>query len=346
MPPIINSDETGKITNKTKELFIECSGSDFKVLQKMLNIIITTLSDMGGQIYQMNLDYPFGKNKKITTPNLEPEIIKISLENTNKLLGLNLKETDLEKLLPKMGHKYDSKNKSVHVPAWRTDILHEVDLIEDIAIAYGYENFIPEIPSVSTIGEESRESKIKSKISEILVGLGLTEISTYHLIKESEKQKSKLKESETITLEDSKTEYKILRPCLTIPLLRVLSENKDNDYPQNVFEIGKIFENNAKHTSETKIKEKTSLVVALTPGNFTQAKQYLNSVTNSLNLDYSLEDSSHPLLIDGRTGMIKIKNKEVGKIGEFHPKTLKEWGLKMPLAIIKLNLDEIFEELE
>jgi len=80
------------------------------------------------------------------------------LNNVNKLIGLELKEKDLEKLLPRMGYDY-SKGK-VSVPAYRTDILHEVDIIEDIAIAYGYENFIPEIPKVATIGEENKENLI------------------------------------------------------------------------------------------------------------------------------------------------------------------------------------------
>ena len=41
MPPIINSHDLGKITENTKEAFIECSGSDFQILQKTLNIIVT-----------------------------------------------------------------------------------------------------------------------------------------------------------------------------------------------------------------------------------------------------------------------------------------------------------------
>jgi phenylalanyl-tRNA synthetase beta chain len=162
LPPVINSKETGRITESTKEVFIECSGSNFEILKKTLNIIVTTLADMGGEVYAMELDYGKAlKECKVTTPDLKPEKISISLENANKLLGLNLKEKDLEKLLPRMGYEYE-KGK-VSIPAWRTDILHEVDIIEDIAIAYGYENLVPEVPKLATIGEESQESKMKSK---------------------------------------------------------------------------------------------------------------------------------------------------------------------------------------
>ena len=79
----------------------------------------------------MELDYGKAlKENKITTPDLKPEKISINIDNANKLLGLNLKEKDLEKVLPRMGYDYD-KGK-VSVPSWRTDVLHEVDIIEDI----------------------------------------------------------------------------------------------------------------------------------------------------------------------------------------------------------------------
>jgi len=153
MPPVINSEETGKITSSTHDVFIECSGFNQEILDKILNILITALSDMQGKVYQMDLLYE--GNKKRTTPNLNPGKIKISLQNTNKLLGIELKEKDLSHLLSKMGYdcKKEKNTLEVSVPAWRTDILHEVDIIEDIAIAYGYNNFLPEIPTISTIGE-------------------------------------------------------------------------------------------------------------------------------------------------------------------------------------------------
>lgn len=337
MPPIINSNETGKITEETKEVFIECSGSNIETLKKILNIIVTTLADMGGEIYAMTLDY--GKNK-IITPDLKPEKFSLSLENANKLLGLELKEKDLEKLLPKMGYEY-SKGR-VSVPAWRTDVLHEVDIIEDIAIAYGYENLVPEIPKVATIGEESKESKAKSKISEILVGLGLTEISSYHLIKADEAEKAKVEDSEKIELENSKTEYKLLRPNLIIPALRTLSENKDNEYPQKIFEIGTTFKKDSYKSTETGIKESEHLLVASSPSNFTELKQTLDYLGKMLEIKFELKETKHEHLIEGRTGVITLNNKHIGIIGEVHPETLRDWNIKQPIALLEISLEEIF----
>ncbi|MEK6819818.1 MAG: phenylalanine--tRNA ligase subunit beta, partial [Nanoarchaeota archaeon] len=211
MPPIINSELTGKITENTKDVFVECSGFDFEILKKTLNILITTLSDMGGKIYQMNLK--FGSKKEIT-PDLKPEEMKISIENTNKLLGLNLNEKQIKGFLERMGYNYE-KGK-VKIPRWRVDILHGVDLIEDIAIAYGYENFIPEIPKISTIGTEDGKEIIKRKISEILSSLGFLEVSNYHLTnKEMQFSKMQMPEKEFVRFEESKTDYNILRKDLS-----------------------------------------------------------------------------------------------------------------------------------
>lgn len=334
MPPIINSEETGRVTEKTKEVFIECSGSNFQTLSKTLNIIITTLIEMNAQVYQVNLEYP---DKKIISPDLSSEKMKISIENANKLLGLSLKEKEIEKLFQKMGCDYN--NKVVSIPAWRTDILHEVDLIEDLAIAYGYDKLIPEIPKVSTIAEESPKEKFKTKVSEILVGLGLTEIVSYHLIKENEAAISGLKEK--IELQDSKTEYKILRPNLLIPALRIFSENKDNEYPQEIFEIGTVFSLDKDDETETGIKEKENLLVAFSPGNFTKIKQILDYLSRIFQFQYSLKSFSSRELIEGRTAEIIINGKTQGYFGEVHPETLRDWTIKMPISILEISLEDL-----
>src|SRR3989344_2230630 len=337
MPPIINSNETGKVTLDTKSVFIECSGFDQSILNKTLNIIITTLSDMGGKIYSMNLNCG---GKKMLSPDLNSDKIKISLHNVNFLLGLDLKETQIPKLLGKMG--YDFKNGNVIIPPWRTDILHEVDIIEDLAIAFGYDNMTPELPQISTVGNALSESKIKEKISEILIGLELIEISSYHLVKESEKKLN----PEAIILRDSKTDYKFLRPNLMIPMLRTISENKDNEYPQKLFELGKVFQKDEENKTDSGINEQTHLCISLTPGNFTEAKRILDYLIKMLDLNYTLSDSKISGCIEGRSGDIFINGKNLGYIAEVHPETLNFWNIKFPVSVIEISLDEIFELLQ
>lgn len=334
MPPIINSQEMGKVTINTKDVFVECSGSNLPALNHTINMVATTLSDMGGKIYQLDII----DSEKMVTPDLSPKKMKISLERTNKILGINLTEKELSVCLEKMGYNY--KNKTVLVPAWRTDVLHEIDLIEDIAISYGYENFSPQIPNIGGIGEEDKKAKLKTKISEILVGLNLLEISTYHFIKKDEAKKMK---RPGIKIEEAKTEYKNLRPNLRIPLLRTLSENTDAEYPQKVFEIGTTF---VKREGVDEIVEKEKLIIGITPGKFTEAKQNLDYLMRMLDISYEIKETVKNNLIEGRTGKILVNNKEIGYMGEVHPNTLRAWHLKMPLCIIEIDTKEIYKILK
>ncbi len=341
LPPIINSEMTGRITEKTREIFIECSGFNLEILKQCLNIIITTLADMGGKVYQIKVKHPKGVE---ITPDLEPQKNKISLKNTNKLLGLKLTEKQLKENLEKMGHNYLGQGE-VESPAWRTDLLHEVDLIEDVAIAYGYENFIPEIPKISTIGEENPKETTKKKISDILTGLKILEVSNYHLTTKKDLfKKMGIQEKQAqgfIEVEESKTEYNIIRSNLSHYLLKNFSENVDSEYPQHIFEIGRVafFENSGE------IKEQDNLAIAITPGNFTELKQILEYLAKMLDKEIKIKESTEipAHLIDGRTGDILINNKVIGTIGEVHPKILKNWRIKMPVAILEINLEEIFK---
>jgi phenylalanyl-tRNA synthetase beta chain len=341
MPPIINSQLTGKITEETKNVFVECSGFDFKTLKKCLNILVTTLAEMGGNIYSMELK---GVPEKIS-PILDSEKMKISLENTNKLLGIKIDEKQLKNLIERMGHNYNSKTNEVEIGSWRTDILHEVDLIEDVAIAYGYENFIPEIPKISTIGKENPTEIVKRKISEILSGLNLLEVSNYHLTtKQDQFTKMGIPEKQEkgfLELENSKTEYTILRKDLSSYLLKNLSENIDSEYPQRIYEIGTVFE------LKENIKENEKLAVAITPGNFTEAKQILEYLFRSLNMQITFEEAENipGHFIEGRTAKIITEKKEIGLIGEIHPKILRNWKIKMPIALFEISLEEIFKKL-
>ena len=239
-----------------------------------------------------------------------------------------------------MGHDYEKG--FVKTSPWRMDILHEVDLIEDIAIAYGYENFVPEIPKISTIGEENPREIIKRKIAEILSGLGFLEVSNYHLTsREMQFSKMSMPDKEYVALEESKTDYNILRKDLSHYLLRIFSENSDSEYPQKIFEIGRIFEH--KNT----INENESFALAVSPGNFTDVKQVFDYLTKMLSLDFEIKETeNHPAhFIDGRVGKIILDGKEIGLIGEVHPKILRNWKIKMPVALLEISMEKIFEKL-
>jgi phenylalanyl-tRNA synthetase beta chain len=234
-----------------------------------------------------------------------------------------------------MGYDYDKG--IVSVPAYRTDILHEVDLIEDIAIAYGYDNFKPEIPEVSAIGQADKKEIIKSKIADILAGLNFLETSSYHLTTKNEQvKKIGLKNENSVYVKESKTEYNLLRKDLSHYMLKIFGENADVEYPQDIFQIGKIFEG---------YKEKESLAIASAPGNFTKLKQVLEYFAKMLGVKFEIcEPKDFPVwFIDGRVGEIKFNNVCIGFLGEVHPRVLKNFRIKMPVSLCEIELEKAFE---
>jgi len=342
VPPIINSHKTGKITEKTKDVFIECSGFDFQVLQKCLNMIVTAFADIGGKICSMKLHYP---NKTFTTPDLKPEEIRLDLRYINRLLGLSLKESEAKKLLEKMGYGY--KNKKVLIPSYRADIIHQSDLAEDIAIAYGYENFKEEIPKVATIAEEDKFEVFKNKVADILTGLNLMETSTYNLTNDKFQNKNMLTNLPLIELANSiSKEYNALRSWVIPSMFEILSNNKHHEYPQKIFTIGTIFKLNNKKETNIEENERLAVTIADEKTDYTEIKQILDYLLRMLNVRYEIEETEHPSFIEGRVARIKVNNQKIAYIGELSPQVIKNWDLDVPVTVMELNLTKLFKSIK
>ncbi len=334
MPPIINSELTGKITTETKDVFIECSGFSLDVLEKGLNIIVTSLIDMGGKAYSIEVIYP---NFKIKTPDLNYEKMKIDFEYITRYLGKRLSRKEIEEALRKMN--LILKDSYVLIPPYRTDIIHPIDIVEDVAIGHGYDNFTLERSNFYTIGEEDKIERLKRKIREILIGYELIEVKNLHLTSEMyEKEKMKINEK-LIKLKNSvNEEYNSLRPSLFSSLLRTLEINKHNEYPQNIFEIGIVFK-----LDGNTIIEQEHLGVALCnlKSDYTRIRQILEGLIRELDLNVSFEEKEYDFLIKGRSAKVLINNKESGYIGEVHPEILENIGLEMPVSIFEINIENL-----
>jgi phenylalanyl-tRNA synthetase beta chain len=339
MPPIINSHDVGKITEDTKDVFIECSGFDYNVLSLCLNMIVTALADMGGKIYSMEIDF-YGK--KVLSPDLTPRQMELDVDYVNKKLGIKLTEKKAKDLLMRMGYGYSKGN--ALIPAYRADVLHQIDLVEDIAIAYGYDNFRETIPDVATIGQEKEIEIFKKKIADILVGLGLLETNSYSIIsKDIQTKKMELKQ-EPIELQNSVSlEYNSLRTWMIPSLMQILQDNKHHEYPQKIFEMGTIFKKSQK--TDTGVEENIRLAVVLCEqkADYTKIRQVLDHLLTSIGIeDYSIDAVDHASFVPGRCGRLKLSKKKLAYIGEVHPKVLENFDLEMPVAAFELNITELF----
>lgn len=328
MPPIINSEET-KVTINTKEIFLDITGTDPLAIDQALNILVAALADRGGKIYTVN-----------NAPNLNPKTIKLDIKKVNKLLGLDLNKSQISRLASKMGLEYSQSNSTILYPAYRTDVLSEVDIVEDIAIAYGYNNFKTTLPNISTIAEEEPFERFKNLIGEICIGLNLQEVSSYHLSnKEDETTKMKTQLKTVKVINSISNEYNILRPWIIPSLMNVLKINRHNEYPQNIFEMGKVFINKGND-----IEEPTRLGISLCKNNtdFTEAKKILDAIFTSIGLTPEYENTEHDSFIPGRVARVSVKNKKVAYVGELHPEVIKNFNMDMPIVVIELNLTDVY----
>lgn len=292
---------------------------------------------MHADIYEMHLKYP---GQTLVTPHLKPKEMSITTSYINKILGLTLKEADIKKYLQRMGYNYTKK---ALIPPYRTDILHPIDLVEDIAIAYGYEHMKPELPSFATIAEENSFEKFKNKLASLLPGLGLIEVNTFNLVNKEDQAKKMNLDISCIELENAlNLEYNALRAWMIPSLLKVLQDNKHYNYPQKIYEIGTIFKHGK---TETGIEEASRLAIILSHGkaDFTEIKQIFDAIARSLNFTYSINDANHASFIPGRVGRISVKGKQLAFMGELHPAVIKNFDISMPVAALELNVTDLFD---
>jgi phenylalanyl-tRNA synthetase beta chain len=340
--PYTNSHETGKVDTHTKDIFIESSGTDLQNVSLALNMFAAMFADMGGTIYSVNVQYT---KKSITSPDLDPSGMPLNLTYVNTRLGLQLKEKEVQTLLARMGIGYEPKKKLALIPAYRADILHPVDLIEDIAIAYGYENFEEEIPQVATIGQEDPFAKWQHKIENILIGLGLEELATYNLTSKRKQTQDMNHNIDVIALTNSVSEeHHALRAWVLPSVMEVLGSNQHHAYPQNLFTIGTTFTRNKKMETSVSEDQHLSFALASEKSDYTQAKQIVDYLMRSLGVEYTIKESTHGSFIPGRCADVLVNKKIIGTIGEVHPSILERLKIDLPVSAAELNLSLLFSK--
>jgi phenylalanyl-tRNA synthetase beta chain len=339
-PPVINSNNTGRVDEGEEDLFFEATGLDSDSLNLATNIFAQAFFERGFKIESVDINYP---DKKITTPHMFNETIKVDNSKIKSLLGLELKESDMKKLVEKAGYNYT--NGKVSIPHYRKDILHQVDVIEDIGIMYGYDN-IDEKPLTSfTIGNSLPIVKLIDKARDVMAGLGCQEIMSPILSsKEVLYNKMNLKDFGTVEIKAYMSEsYSVVRTWLIPILMDCLSKNKHVEYPQKIFEQGLVTVKKGEWVIDY---ERLAYVSANEKADYTEAKQALDYLLRMLNVQYEIEEVDHDTFIPGRVGRVIVDGKKVGFIGEIIPIVLDNCGLEMPAVAFEINLTEIYKVIQ
>ena len=333
-PPIINSERT-RVTEETKTLFLDVTGTDEKYVNFALNILACNILERCGKLETVKVG-----NKKM--PDLTPTQKTIDIEYINKILGLKLEGKEIVKIFEKM--RYDTSNPRggsivVKIPPYRADILHAIDLIEDVAIGYGYNNLKPELPKLATIGKEAEIEIITRKIRELVVGLEFQEIVNFVLTsKENNFSKMNVSGESAELMNPVSSEYNICRTWLLPCLMKNLVSNKHRDYPQRIFEIGNCVLLDETEETGTRTVRKLAGVISYDNANLTEMKSVIESVLKNLGYDYQINDCQHPSFIETRVGEIIINEKPMGFFGEIKPEILEKWKLEKPVIAFEIEV--------
>ncbi len=360
-PPIINGALTA-LTEQTKNIFIDVTGTDKQAINHALNIIATSLAERGGKIESITLEYgtledTSSKLFEETLPHLVPSERAVELSYASRLLGVHFDADTAVAALQRLGFgivQAEPTKVRALVPAYRTDILHEVDLVEDIAIGYGYERFPRKLPRALTFGGPKEIERLCGRLRTVMVGLGFLEVMTMTLAGRADQyakmglseEETKKELERTTTVKNPLTEdINMLRTWLTPSLMLVLRANKHRDLPQRIFEIGDV-------VLKGKNRRKMAFVAIGSKSSFTEAKSLAEGIMRDMGAKFALNGKDYPQYIPGRSGAIMLKTSidgeneiEIGSYGELSPRAITNFELGYPTIALEIDVELLDHEL-
>lgn len=337
-PPIINSNYAGCLTVGKTDIFVEITGTEIKETILTCNILAQMFYDRGFRIKSVKICYPkkteFGKN--IITPYQFNDTIKIDLNELNKLLGTKLTLRYLKKFLWMM--RYNLIGTKVKIPFYRKDILHPVDVYEDVALALDYNKATLLDIKDYTVGALSAETLLADKIRELMIGAGFQEILTHVLTsKDNLFKKMNLKPGNALSVSNVQSKnYEYLRPWIIPSLIDFESRNTHVDYPHKIFEVGEVVvPGKGNLYSETQIR--LGGLFAGDKVKFTDLYSILITFMDQLKIRYKVKHINHNSFVKGRCAELTRKGKQIGLIGELSNKVKSNWKLNHSTTVFEIN---------
>lgn len=342
MPPIINGELT-KIKEDTHNIIVDVTGTDERAVNQALNIICSSFAEVGGQIKSMEVRY---EDKTITTPDLTAQEMNVHVDTANELIGgTDLNAEDIKGLLLKARFDAEILNDNelkVLIPAYRVDILHEVDIVENIAVQYHINEIEAELPDINTVAYENNWFKAESTIREVMIALGFQEIMSLmltneeaHYEKMNHEEKPHVQVARPITIDRT-----MIRTSLINSLMEFLEDNKHEDLPQKIFEIGDVLYLDDTKENKTVASKKLAGLICHSTANFTEIKSVVTSVLSNLGYSMEISDSENKTFIPGRAADVtgSAQNGSVkGFFGEVSPEVITNFTLDYPVIAFEIE---------
>jgi phenylalanyl-tRNA synthetase beta chain len=338
-PPIINSNDLGRITPQTRNVLVEVTGTSLDVVSNALALMTISLADRGGKIYSSTIHYPYGGIRRFVTPVLKARHVRIKLDYVGAVLGIPLTSGQVVRLLRKAGFSASKASRDVldvTVPCSRLDIMHPVDIIEDIGIAYGLNQIEPRWPPHPTVGGITSQHEFNDLLREMMLGLGFQEVLTFTLSNpEKLFTRMSLPPEAIVDLQNPRVQtLTCLRNWLLPSLMEILSANVHVTYPQRIFETGECVTRD-----HSKVEEVTKLagVTCHADASYTEARACVEALLSNLGMSLRVTELEHKSFVEGRAAAVHIGETQVGIMGEVHPEVLEKWGIQNPAAAFELD---------
>ena len=281
--------------------------------------------------------------------------IEITSEYINRLIGIEISVTQMEKILTSLGFKVqiNGNTLNVEVPSWRgtKDVSIKADLVEEISRIYGYDNIeakttIMPLQIVKTEEVQTNDYIIKDLLSQ---KYGLSEVHSYIWYDKKLNNQLKIQTHDNIkTINSLNADNNVLRYSMAPTLLNMLDNNMKYFNDVNIFEIGKVFEYNfdGKECGEHK-----NLGIVLASKNLSEeqllskAVTIANSVCNmtkNINPKYTvIEEVKHNWMSIINSANIEYNNEVIGYISSLDIRIKDTIDKKMNCAIIEIELDKL-----
>jgi len=343
-PPIINGELT-RVDSQTRNLFIDVTGTDHNAITRSLNVLVTALADMGASIESVPVKYP---DRTVVSPDLTPQRMRLRTEYANRLLGLNLSESKVVQSLGKC--RMDAKRTSrgvleVLIPPYRIDIMHEIDLVEEVALGYGYFRMKPTKPRTITTGKQHSAFEKANRVRQVMIGLGFTEAMNFILTNEVahyERMRRKVGGGMVRLANPVSAEYSIAREDLLPSLMKNLADNKHESYPQRFFEVSDVIRISGKTETRSERRLQVAGVSSHSTANFTEVKSIAEALLANLGVKrWEMKATGHPSFLQGRVAAIYVKRRKIGVLGEVHPEVINNFELENPVGAFEIDLEEI-----
>ena len=333
-PPIINGDHT-TVTTTTRDLFIDVTGLDFRACESALMLVCLQLSVLGGKIESVRVKTCEGKEWSLDGSPVEHIVERNLVEG---ILGNSFTDDEIETAIHRMGGIYNgdsSGNLSISMPRWRFDILHPIDLVEEVAIGHGYDDLAYDVPKAPLTAIPRQDGHLRRRIREALQGLGLIQIQSLTLSNDKDQFESvRWKPDGEITRMTNPItiEHTILRQNILPGLLRLLAANRHHELPQGVYELGSVVINH-------KNRDKFAFLVAENSGGFASLRSRIQSLMRDLGCtDWALEPIDNGPWLAGRAANIVIKGTVVGECGEIDPNVSEIFELNVPMSGAQIDV--------